>query len=199
MTPAPRRVLGALLVLLGLALAVPGGWLLSHLGTSGSATFSASPGATGPVLLPPSLLNRVDAPVRVRATAGDGQPVWIGVASPSDARSALDGGAHTALTRVELPGFTLRAVRRAGPPAPEVSSLDLWSEAVSADGAAQVTVHQADAPQTAVVAAPAGTRVEATWTRPAWSAQAAAVTGVGAVLVVVGGVLVATAGRGARR
>lgn len=199
MTPVPRRVLGALLVLLGLALAVPGGWMLSHLGTSGSATFAASPGAGGPVLLPPTLLNRVDAPVRIRATTGGGRPVWIGIASPSDARSALDGGAHTALTRVELPGFTLRAVRRAGPPAPDVAALDLWSEAVSGDGVAEVTVRQAKAPQTVLVAAPAGTRVEATWTRPAWSAQAAVVTGVGAVLVVVGGIVVATAGRGDRR
>ena len=77
-----QRVAGALLALVGLVAAVVGAWFLAHLGTSGTATFTAEPGQRV-VVLEPDVLNRVDAPVTIEAVTEDGAPVSVRAGRPS--------------------------------------------------------------------------------------------------------------------
>ncbi len=189
MSPTARRVLAALLVLGGLVLAVPGAWLVAHLGTSGTATFRAPVDRPGPVVLGPDVLNRVDFPVTVSASAADGTRVWLGVATPSDTRRALARGGGTAVTGVAVEDWSLATAERPGGVAGPLSGLDVWSARTAGEGSASVTVQQDEAPQSVVVTAPGDARiaaVEATWSRGAWFLQAAVVAAVGLLLLVVG-------------
>ena len=63
-----KRVVGALLALVGLALTAAGVWLAAELGSSGTAQFTVHPATADPVLIGPDVLNRVDADVVVTAT-----------------------------------------------------------------------------------------------------------------------------------
>ena len=96
-----KRVVGALLALLGLVVTVIGLWYAVHLGGSGTATFSSSPSGTAPVLVPQTVLNRVDGVVTVTATPRRGGTVWLAATTPSDAEAVLGATAHTTVTGVD--------------------------------------------------------------------------------------------------
>ena len=72
-----KRVVGALLALLGLVLTVIGLWYAVHLGGSGTATFSSPASGTTPVLVPQTVLNRVDGAVTRHGHPPQG---WHGLA-----------------------------------------------------------------------------------------------------------------------
>ena len=87
MSSVSKRVALGLLTLVGLVLTGVGLWFSSHLGSEGSATSTARPGAGRLMVLEPSVLNRVDSSVTITAKAEPGTEVWIGRATPSDARA----------------------------------------------------------------------------------------------------------------
>jgi hypothetical protein len=178
-----RLALGVLALAALLACAV-GMWLAGQLGPSGSASFSVRPTTPGPVVLGPEVLNRVDAPVTVRARAASGAPVWIGRTTPSDARALLADAGRSQATGVELRSWTLHTGARGDGPAPELASVDVWRELVHGRGSAETAVRQRDAPETLVASAGRDGRlasVEATWQDPDWFGQAVAIAVAGAL------------------
>lgn len=192
------RVVGALLALLGLAAAGTGLWLLTSLGTSGTATFSAEPGAEV-VVLDPEVVNRVDEPVEVTATTdGDGE-VWAGVARPSDVEALLGESTRTRATGVDVSGWSLTTAETGSEDPADPTALDVWQRASTGQGSVTETIDQAEAPQTLVLAAPEGqtlTSVEMSITDGSWGAWAIGLLVVG-LLALAGGVLLLL--RSARR
>lgn len=183
-----KRVLLAALTGIGLVLLVVGAWFTSHLGTSGSATFRATPG-TGVVVLEPSVLNRVDDPVDVTATTKAGGQVWIGRTSPSDAKAAVGGAQHASITASRVRSWSLvGATSGSGAPAAELAAADVWRQTVTGKGRAHVEVDQGDAPEALVVTAPGGTVTSVTMTisRGTWFAQSLLTALVGLILAAVG-------------
>jgi hypothetical protein len=185
-----KRVLLAALTGIGLVLLVVGAWFTSHLGTSGSATFEATPG-TGVVVLEPSVLNRVDDPVDVTATTKDGGQVWIGRTSPSDAKAVVGGAEHTSITSSRVGSWSLVGARSgSGAPAADLAAADVWRQTVAGKGHAHVEVDQGDAPEALVVTTPGGTITSVTLTisRGTWFAQSLLTALVGLILAAVGAV-----------
>lgn len=183
-----KRVLGALLALVGLALTATGVWFVSHLGTTGTATFTTTVDQDGPVVLDPTVLNRVDVPVTLRARTDSGKDVWMGMASPADARIALKGGTYTSVTGVEIPDWALSTERHGGENAPDVTSLDVWGDMATGETRTSLVVQQDGSPATVVVAAPETDRVtvEASWPKQTWFYQALVLIVAGALLTLVG-------------
>ena len=145
-----KRVVGALLALVGLALTVVGVWFATQLGTSGTAEFTVHPATADPVLIGPDVLNRVDADVVVTATPTAGGSVWMALANPSDADRRR--GWVRARRRHRGVGARLVAAH-ARPPArgtaPELGAADLWRQQDDAQGPVTLTVEQSGAPETA--------------------------------------------------
>ncbi len=159
MSTTLRRVVGATIALIGLVLAVVGGWFVSHLGSSGTATLTGSPG-TQVVVLEPDVLNRLDSPVLVTAESA-GQEVWMGAARPSDAAGFVDDRTAARVSEVSVRDWALHfeSSGEREPVAP--SRVDMWQATTSGSGKAEVRVDQADAPQSLVVAAPKGQTIDA--------------------------------------
>ncbi|EKA60127.1 hypothetical protein B277_14543 [Janibacter hoylei PVAS-1] len=150
-----QRVAGALLALVGLVAAVVGAWFLAHLGTSGTATFTAEPGQRV-VVLEPDVLNRVDHPVEITAT-GSGD-VWVGTARPSDVEAFFGDAQRAQVAGVDVSDWALTATDQGQGEAIDPAGLDIWQQSSAAKGEITRTVDQADAPQAFVVAAPRGQR-----------------------------------------
>jgi hypothetical protein len=185
-----RAALGVL-TLAGLVLAGAGLWFLSHLGLSGSASFSAKPSSNRIVVLDPSVLNRVDSPVTITARARDGGEVWIGRATPSDAASLVGKAAATSITGVSVGGWQLETAQRGSGTAPGLSSADLWRQQAAGTGSATVTLQQENAPETVVVATASGkpadlTELTVQWERQVWSLEAIAALVLGLLLAAAG-------------
>ena len=185
------RVVGALLALAGLALAVVGVWFATQLGGTGTATFTASPGTARPVLLPPEVLNRVDADVTVTATPGEGSRVWMALANPSDATAVVGDARHVVATGVDVRDWLLETEQQGTTQATDVTDAELWRDQDDADEAISMTVSQANAPETVVVVAEEGTLASVTMTisDKTWFVEAVVAALVGLFLVVVGLVL----------
>lgn len=155
MPQALTRALAAVLALLGVACAAVGIWLMSSLGTDGRATFTAQPG-TRTVVLPPSVLNRVDSDVTVEAEAPGA--VWMGLARPSDVDSVMKDAEVARATGVSVPSWTLRT-STSGSGTADPAGYDLWEGRSTGEGTAKITVDQEAAPQTLVVSAPEGEEI----------------------------------------
>ena len=102
-----KRVVGALLALVGLALTVVGIWFAAQLGTSGTAEFVVHPATADPVVVGPDVLNRVDADVVVTATPTAGGSMWMALANPSDADAVVGDSKHLAVTGVTVSDWSL--------------------------------------------------------------------------------------------
>lgn len=192
------RVSGALVALLGLALAGLGAWLLSSLGTSGTATFTAEPEADV-VVLDPQVLNRVDSPMSVTVSSEPGARLWAGVARPSDAGPALGDGARTRIGPADVSDWSLGTTEEGSGEASDPTAAEVWQRASTSDGSITVTIDQAEAPQTLVVAAPQGQQldeVEMSTTDGSWGAWAIGLLVGGIVLVLLGLGLLLLARRG---
>jgi hypothetical protein len=192
-----KRVLGAALALAGLGLAATGVWLSVHLGTEGAATFTLRPTQSAPVVLGPRVVNRLDMPVTVTARAAGGAPVWIGVAAPSDAGSALGSGGLTMVDGVSVRDWALLSRQDGTGPAPELVHTDLWRAQASGRGQASIRLNQANAPETVVVTADGSAvrTVSMSVAKKTWFVQAllAAISGV--LLAIAGATIALTAGR----
>ncbi|WEV78373.1 hypothetical protein O9K63_00855 [Janibacter cremeus] len=180
------RVAGSLLALLGLVGVVVGGWFLSALGTSGTATFTGEPDQRV-VVLDPDVLNRVDSPIEVTATGGGS--MWAGTARPSDVEALLGDGPRTEVTGVDVSDWALSTSDVGEGEASDVRGLDIWQSSTSGDGSVTATVDQAEAPQTLVIAAPEGEQVEQLEyevTDDRWSTIAIVVLVAGVVVLLLG-------------
>lgn len=186
MTALLMRVGGTILALLGLVGVVLGGWFLSALGTSGTATFTGEPDQRV-VVLTPDVLNRLDSPIRVTAS-GEGE-VWAGTARPSDVEALLGDGARVDVTGVDVSEWALTSRDQGSGDPSDVRGLGIWQSTTSGDGSVTVEVAQEMAPQTLVITAPEGQQVqeleyEVSDTR--WSTIAIVVVVVGVLLLLLG-------------
>jgi hypothetical protein len=186
-----KRTLLAALTLIGLALLVIGAWFTVHLGSSGSATFTAHPAKGSVVVVPPSVLNRVARPVTVTAVTRGSAPVWIGRSTPSDATTIVGGADRTTITGARVRGWTLLQSRAGAGAAPALGDADIWRQTASGNGRARLHVDQADAPETLVVATADGkpadlASVTVTIQRHTWFFQALLTTLVGLLATLAG-------------
>lgn len=188
MTTLAKRVVGALLALVGLVLGVVGLWYAFHLGGSGTATFTTTPTGTSPVLVPQTVLNRVDDVVKVTVTPRPGGAVWVAAAAPSDARAVIGKAAHTSVTGVSTRPWQLESETVGTGAAPALSGTDVWRNTESGDGAVSMTIEQANAPETVIAQATKGqiARVDVTWERKSWFVQSVIAALVGLFLLLSG-------------
>ena len=186
-----KRVVGALLAVVGLALTVVGVWFATQLGSSGSAEFTARPDSTDPVLIRPDVLNRVDADVVVTATPGEGGTVWMALANPSDATAVLGTARHDDVTGVAVRDWALETRVRGTGVATELGAADLWRQQDEGTGPVTLTVRQSEAPETLVVATQGAPLRSLTFTvvDKTWFVEAVVAALVGLFLLLVGVVL----------
>ena len=188
MTTIVKSVVGALLAVLGLVLTVIGAWFATQLGSSGTAQFIARPATTDPVIIRPSVLNRVESDVVVTATPAEGATVWMALANPSDAADVLGDARIVSATGVGVRDWVLltRTVGSGEPPA--LGLADLWRQQDSAQGPVTLTVKQAQAPEALVIASEGGTleTVTFTVTDKTWFVEAVVAVLAGLFLVVAG-------------
>lgn len=187
MPASTRRALGALAAASGIVLVVVGAWVVILLGPSGEAQFSATSKAPGAIVIPPDVLNAVDAPVRVTATRRDGGAVLLVTAASVDASAILARSAVSSVGAVHFPagGLDLRA-SGAGP-VRDVHTSDVWRLAAKGSGTAALVVEPGNGPETAVITsgdaqALTDVTVTLTWADRAWFFLALAVTTIGAVI-----------------
>lgn len=183
-----KRVVGGLLALIGLVFTVIGLWYAFHLSGSGTATFSATATGTNPVLVPQTVLNRVDGVVKVTATPRKGGAVWLAAASPSDAKAVLDKTAHTTVTGVSTQPWKLETTTSGTGATPALSTSDVWRNTGTGEGVVSMTIEQANAPETVIAQATKGQieRVDLTWERKSWFVQSVIAALVGLFLLLSG-------------
>lgn len=195
-----KRVVGALLALLGLVVTAFGLWFALHLGGSGTATFSSPVTGTTPVLVPQTVLNRTDGDVTVTATPRSGGTAWLAATTPSDAEAVLGQTAHTTVTGVSTRPWELLSRTTGTGAAPALSGSDVWRNTETGTGAVSMTIEQADAPESVIVQASKGeiASVEVTWERKSWFVQSTIVALVGLFLL-LSGLSLLWSSRGTRR
>jgi hypothetical protein len=185
MTTTLKRAAAVLSAVLGLTLTIGGLWLATRVGTSSTATFTGKPQSAGAVLLTPQVLNRLDADVRITATAQGGGKVWLGATTPSDAKAVLGDSARFEASGAQLSGrvLTLRSTGAGATPA--IGQADIWRDTAEGTGSASMTVDQTLAPDAVVVTAEQGkvATVSIAVQRKAWFAQSLIVTLIGLALV----------------
>lgn len=186
-----KRAVAAVLTVIGLVLLGLGSWFTSHLGPSGSATFTSTPDKGTVVVLEPSVLNRVDRPTTVTVTTRDGSPVFLGRTTPSDAEALVGGAATTRVTGAHVRSWSLVQSQSGAGTAPALAGADVWRQSVEGKGRARIQVSQHDAPEAVVVATADGTPADltslsVTVERKTWFFQALLVTLVGLLATAVG-------------
>ena len=186
-----KRVVGALLALVGLALTAVGIWFAAQLGTSGTAEFVVHPATGDPVLIGPDVLNRVDSDVVVTATPTTGGSMWMALANPSDADAVVGDSKHLAVTGVTVSDWSLDTTSTGTGTAPELGVADLWRQQDEAKGSVTLTVKQSGAPETLVVKAQGGQLSTLTLkvTDKSWFVEAVVAALIGLFLLVAGVVL----------
>ncbi len=175
-----RRIIAALVALAGLALAVGGAWLAVVLGPSGTARFSTT--ATGPLVIGPQVLGRVDVPVTVRASSSDG-PVFIGAAPSHDVSDVVGGARVQQAVTAEFPARSLVLRATGSGDLADPRALDVWRGTGS--GSLDLTVGVAPESVLVVPTTNAPVRVTVELQRGAWFLEA--------VLALVVGLIVAVA------
>ncbi len=186
-----KRVVGALLALVGLALTAVGVWFAAQLGTSGTAEFVVHPATADPVLIGPDVLNRVDGDVVITATPTPGGSMWMALANPSDADAVVGGSKHLAVTSVTVSDWSLDTASTGTGTAPELGAADLWRQQDEAKGPVTLTVKQSGAPETLVVKAQGGqlNTLTLSVTDKSWFVEAVVAALIGLFLLVAGVVL----------
>ena len=184
---SPRRVLGAVVALLGVALAVFGAWAAVRLGPSGEAHFSVSSKTPGAFVVEPDVLNSVDVPVRVRATRSDGGALWLFAAHSADARAVLATSAVSTVSGVHYPAGTLDLRASGAGALPDISRADVWRLVAKGAGSAELVVNQGSGPETAVVTSGDGTALTdvtmtLTWADRTWFFEALTAAVIGAII-----------------
>lgn len=182
-----KKLLGGVVAVAGAALLVLGLWFGVHLGGSGTATFDLAPSAL-PVVVEPSVLNRLDQPTTVRVVPASGQRVWVAVGAPSDVRALLGTSRAEHVTSVKVRIWALVAHLRGTGGAVDPTTAQIWRERHTDTSPVTLTLGQDAAPQTVVVAGRPGSvqRIEVSWTHGAWFAEAVIVALIGLLVLAVG-------------
>jgi hypothetical protein len=180
--PDPRRLIGAVVALLGLVLTGLGAWFALTLGPSGTARFTAT--ASEPLLIGPSTLNRVPEPVTVSATSPRG-PVFLGVATPQDATDVVGSARHQRAVVTQFPARTLELGTAGEAALADPTRLPIWR----ATGQNRLVVDQEGAPESVVVypGSPGPVDVTLTWQRGSWFRQSLVVLIVGLIILAFAG------------
>lgn len=197
-----KRLLSALLVLLGVAVTVVGGWFLSRVGSDGTATFTLRPTSTSPIVLEPTLLNHLTVPTVVKVTPASGQGAWVGAGSGADATAAIGDAAAVRATGVDVRGGTITTTSTGSGAAKGLTSADLWRQHQNGTTPITWTVPQSQTPDTLVVAAQGADpvrEISVSWTRKSWFFQSLVVTLVGVIVLVVGALTLLSTLRSRRR
>ena len=186
--PGPvRRVVGAVVAGLGIALALAGTWSAFKLGPSGEAQFQVTSKAPGAIVVGPGVLNTVNVPVRITATRTDGGAVRLAVAGNSDASAILGRSAVSTVSRVHYPAGTLDLRASGAGALPDISGADVWRLSAKAAGSAELSVDQGGGPETAVVtsgdaSALTNVTMTLTWANSTWLAEALVAAMVGMIV-----------------
>lgn len=187
-----KRIVGAVLLLAGLALIGLGAWFADYLGSEGAARFAIEPVGATPLVLEPRILNRTDLPVRIDVTPARGSEAVVAVGTPADALSVLEGKAFDSVTAVELPAKTAVLQHRAGAAGVDLTSVDVWRSTTPVTRTQTVTIRQDTAPETVVIAPVGDGKLDAvalTWARDSWFKQSWGVIVAGLGLAVTGALL----------
>jgi hypothetical protein len=182
-----KRLLSLVLVLAGVAAAVVGGWFTSRVGTSGTATFTLRPTAAAPVILEPTLLNRLTTQTVVRVTPAPGHQVWVGTGGLADTRAAV-GSAEL----VHAEGVDVRAGRiltsTTGEGAAEaVTTADLWRRVERSTSPITWTIAQSQSPDSLLVVSDRPvSEISVSWTRKSWFFQSLVLALLGVIAVGAG-------------
>lgn len=184
---AARRVLGAVMAVLGIALAVLGAWAALKLGPSGELHLSATAKATGALVAEPKVVNSLDLPVRVTATRGDGGAVWLAAAPSADVRAVLAKSAVSTVSDVGYPAGTLDLRASPGRDLPDVSNADLWRVTAEGSGPTDLVIDQGSGPETVVVTSGDATALTnvtmtLTWVERSWFFEALVASVFGAII-----------------
>ena len=193
MTTILRRLLGAALILAGLAALVVGGWFARALGTEGSASFTTRPPAELPIVIGPDTNARTDIPLTITATAGADVPITVSVAPPSDAEAFLGEARHARVTGIAVRDWAVTTSTRGTGDPVTPSTADLWRSQTTTDGRVGIVADLENAPETMILTTPAGspiTGLEMTWANPAWFYQSLFLAFAGLVAVLAGVALV---------
>jgi hypothetical protein len=184
-----RRLLGVVLILVGIGALMIGGWFARALGTDGAASFSTTPPADMPVVIGPDTNARTDIPLTITATADPEVPITVSVATPSDADALLGDTRHSRVTGIEVRDWVL-TTSTSGAEEPVVpATADLWRSQTTSDGSAQIEAELESAPETMIITTPQDTsltELTMTWTNPAWFYQALALVFGGLLAVLAG-------------
>lgn len=192
MSVMAKRAIFAAVTVIGLVLLLVGAWFTVHLGSSGSAVLRSVPAKGAVVVIEPSVLNRVDRPVTITAVAASGTTIWMGRTSPTDANAIVGAADHTSVSSARVRDWSLLQSRSGAGQAPQLETADIWRQTATGDGRVRLTVDQAGAPESVVIAAPDGkpvdlTSLTVTVKRPTWFFQALLVTLVGLLAAAAGG------------
>ena len=177
-----RRIAVALAALLGLALAVFGAWFAVLLGPKGTAAFHATSNA--PLVVGPTVLNRVTAPVTVTASAASG-PVFLGAAVPQDTDELVGQATHNFVASADFPAKTLTIEQLGSGDLPDPSDSHVWRST----GEGSITVTQDQAPQSVLVYPTKGGSfdVDVTVAHSTWFLQALVALVVGLIVMAFAG------------
>ena len=182
-----RRVLGAVVAVLGIALAVLGTWTAVKLGPSGEARFSATLRGPGAIVVGTEVLSSVDVSVRVTATRSDGGALWLAVAPSSDASAVLAKSAVSTVSGVHYPAGTLDLRASGAGLLTDISTSDVWRLTSKGTRSADLVVDQGRGPETAVVTSGdttslTGVALTLTWADRTWFLEALAGALIGAII-----------------
>ncbi len=178
-------VLGALLVVLGLIVAVA-------VGPSGRVETVTRVDPPGIALVNDGLTSAASSPVRVQAVADSGGPVFVGTALPDDATAALGDARITTISGIRFLPRSLDVATAGMGQLPRAINADIFGrEEIGAPATIDVT--PAGMPQTVVVlpgelGSPREEAVDITltWENAAWFWQGVTATVLGAALLVGG-------------
>lgn len=183
-----KRLLGVVLVLAGLAAAVVGGWFTERIGTAGTATFALKPTSSAPILLEPTLLNRLTTETVVTITPQAGQELWVGTGALADTRAAMGSAELVHGVGVDVRDGRILTTTTGRGSAEGVTEADLWRRVERSSGAPIIwTVAQSQTPDSLLIIGerpPA--EITVSWTHRSWFFQALVLTLFGVIIVAAG-------------
>jgi hypothetical protein len=197
----PKRLLSLVLVLAGIAAAIVGGWFTSRVGTTGTATFTLRPTSAAPVILEPTLLNRLTAEAVVRITPAPGHEVWVGTGGLADTRAAVGSAELVHAEGVDVRGGRILTSTTGSGAAGAVTSADLWRRVErSSTSPVTWTIAQSQSPDSLLVVSDRPvSEISVSWTRKSWFFQALVLALLGVIAVGGGLLLLRSTFRGGAR
>jgi hypothetical protein len=199
MPASTRRAAGAVVAAIGIVMVLVGAWVTVRLGPSGDASFSAVSKSPGAIVIPASVLNAVDVPVRITATRPGGAPLRVLVGPSNDARAILTTSGVSTVTGVHYAAGSLELRPSGAGVPPDLGTSDVWRLLATGAGTAKVVVDQGSdsgtrsdndpgrSPETAIVTSGDTTalhdvKVTLSWANQAWFFKALALATAGAVI-----------------